>query len=77
MLHAQNLFFVGRVWRIGRVDAFRPKGHGFDSRSSRHVGALGKFLTHNCLWCFCVKFRHSICAVSGEPLSSSGLEEVL
>ena len=25
---------VGRVWRIGRVDAFRRKGHGFDSRFS-------------------------------------------
>ena len=22
---------LGRVWRIGRVYAFRPKGHGFDS----------------------------------------------
>src|SRR6218665_86775 len=22
------------VWRIGRVDAFRPKGRGFNSRSS-------------------------------------------
>ena len=30
-----------------RVDAFRPKGHGFDSRSSRHVGTLGKFFTHS------------------------------
>jgi len=27
--------------RIGRVDAFRRKGHGFDSRSSRHVWTLG------------------------------------
>ena len=34
-----------RVWRIGRVDAFRPKGHGFDSHSSRHVGPLGKSFT--------------------------------
>jgi len=30
---------VGRVWRIRRVEAFRPKGHGFDYRSSRHVRA--------------------------------------
>ena len=59
------------VWRIGRVDAFRPKGHVFDSRSNRHVGTLVKSLTHNyCLWRFGVKFRHSIRAVSGPPLSS-------
>ena len=68
---------VGRVWRIGRVDAFRPKSHGFDSRSSRHAGTLGKSFTHICLWRFGVKFRHSIRAVSGAPLSISGLEEVL
>jgi len=30
--------YAGRVWRIGRVDAFRPKGYRFDSRSNRHVG---------------------------------------
>ena len=52
-----------RVWRIGRVDAFRPKGHGFDSSSSRHVGTLGKSFTHSCLWRFGVKFRHSVGAV--------------
>ena len=34
---------VGRGWRIGRVDAFRPKGHGLDSR--RHVWTLGKSFT--------------------------------
>ena len=68
---------VGRVWRIGRVDAFRPRGHGFDSRSSRHVGTLGKSFTHSCLWRFGVKFRHSIRAVSGAPLSNSGFEEAL
>ena len=51
--------------------------HGFDSCSSRHAGTLGKFLTHNYLWRFGVKLRHSIRAVSGAPLSSSGLEEVL
>ena len=27
-------------WRIGRVDAFRPEGHGFEYRSSRHVGQV-------------------------------------
>jgi len=58
-------------------DAFRPKGHGFDSRSSRHVRTLGKFFTRSCLWRFGVKFRHSIGAVSGANLSSSGLEEAL
>ena len=68
---------AGRVWCIGWVDVFRPKGHGFDSRSSCHVGTLGKSLTRNCLWRFGVKFRHSIRAVSGEPLSSSELEEAL
>ena len=26
------------------------QGHGFDSRSSRHVGTLGKSFTHSCLW---------------------------
>src|SRR6218665_2846988 len=30
----------------------RPKGHGFDSHSSRPVGTLGKSLTHSCLWRF-------------------------
>src|SRR6218665_15248 len=52
---------VGHVWRIGRVDAYRPKGHGFDSHSSRHVETLGKFFTHSCLWRFGVKFRHVLC----------------
>ena len=65
------------MWRIGRVDAFRPKGLGFDSRSGRHVGTLGKSFTQSCLWRFGMKFRHSIRVVSGAPLSSSGLEEAL
>ena len=64
-------------WRIGKVDAFRPKGYGFDSRSSRHAGTLGKYFTRSCLGRFGVKFRHSIRAESGAPLSSSGLEEAL
>src|SRR6218665_1578125 len=71
------VFIVGHVWRISRVDTFRPKGRGYDSRSRRHVGTLGKSFTHSCLWRFRVKFRHSIRAVSGAPLSSSGLEEAL
>ena len=58
----------GTWWRFGRVDAFRPKGHGFDSRSSRHVGTLGKFLTHSWLWHIGVKFWHSIHGMSGAPL---------
>ena len=64
------------MWHIGRVDAFHPKGHGFDARSSRHVGTSGKSLTHNCLWRFGVKLQHGIRAVSGASLSSS-LEEAL
>ena len=64
-------------WCFGRVGGFRPKGHGFDSRSSRHVGTLGNFLTHSCLWRFGVKFQHSMRAVSGVPLSSRGFEEAL
>jgi len=31
----------GAWWSFGRVDVFCPKGHGFDSHSSRHVGTLG------------------------------------
>ena len=34
----------GAWWRFGRVDALRPKGNGFDSRSSRHVKDLGQVL---------------------------------
>src|SRR6218665_3053231 len=69
----------GSWWLIGRFVAFRPKGHGFESiylyinlysaplesRSICHVGTLGK--------CFTRCWR----AVSGAPLSSSGLEEAL
>jgi len=66
-------------WCIGWVDSFQPSSsafsHGFDSRSSRHVGTLGKSLTHN----YGVKFRHSRAtrALSGALLSRSGLEEAL
>ena len=64
---------------IGRFDAFRPKGHEFESRSSRHVDYrdFGQVLHRRCLWRFGVKLRHSIRAVLGAPLSSSGLEEAL
>ena len=68
---------VGRGWRISWVDAFCPKGHGFDSRSSRHVGTFGKSFSHSCLWRLGVKLRHSIRAVSGAPLSIGGHEEAL
>ena len=67
----------GEWWLIGRFDAFRPNGRGFESRSSRQVGMLGKSFTYSCLWRFGVKLRHSIRAVSGAPLSSRGLEEAL
>src|SRR6218665_2952275 len=52
-------------WRIGRVDDFQPEDRGFDSRSSRHVGTLGKSFTCSCLWRFGVKLRYSIRAVVG------------
>ena len=35
----------GHWWHIGRVDAFRLEGRGSESRSSRHVGTLGKSFT--------------------------------
>ena len=64
-------------WLIGRFVAFRPRGRRFEFRSSRHIGTLSKSFTRSCLWHFGVKLRHSIRAVSGVPLSSSGLEEAL
>ena len=51
--------------------------HGFEFRSSLHVGTLGKSFTWSCLWRFGVNLRHSIRAVSGGLLSSSGLKEEL
>ena len=42
-------FICEAWWRIGRDDAFQPEGHGFEYRSSRHVGTLGKSFTYNCL----------------------------
>ena len=35
---------VGVGCPIGSVDAFRPEGRGFESRSSRRVGTLGLVL---------------------------------
>ena len=67
----------GSWWLIGRFDAVRPKGRGFESRSGRHVGTLGKSRTRSCLWRFGVKLRRSLRAVSGALPSSSGLEEAL
>ena len=67
----------GVWWFIGRFVPFCPKGCGFESLSSHHVGTLGKSFTCSCLWCFDVKLRHSIHAVSGAPLSSrSGTIEI-
>ena len=48
----------GARWLIGRFGAFRPKGRGFESLSSRHVETLGKSFTRSCLWHFNVKLRH-------------------
>src|SRR6218665_2680834 len=51
----------GALWRIGRVDAFRPESCGFESRSSRHVGILGKSFTYSCLYsASACKLRHSV-----------------
>src|SRR6218665_2173007 len=75
MVHA--LYCEEGVGLICRIDAYRPKGRWFESRSSRHVGTLGKFFTRSYLWRFGVKLRNSIRAVSGAPLSSGGLEEAL
>ena len=39
---------AGAWWFTGRVGAYRSKGRGFDSRSSCHVGTLGKSFTRAC-----------------------------
>src|SRR6218665_1732986 len=64
-------------WLNSRFDADRPKGRGFDSRFSHQVKSLGKSFARSCLWRFGIKLRHSIRALSGAPLSSSGLGEAL
>ena|SRR6218665_1193113 len=43
------VLYCGAWWRIGRDDAFRPEGRGFESRSSRKVGILGKSFTYSWL----------------------------
>src|SRR6218665_3323113 len=55
-----DCFHCETWWLIGRVDICRPEGRGCKSRSSRHVGTLGKSFTHSRLWRFGVKLRHSI-----------------
>ena len=67
----------GARWLIGRVDSCRPEARGFESRYNRHLGPLGNSITHSCLWHIGVKLGHSILAVPGVSLSSSGLEEAL
>ena len=65
------------LWGHGGY-AFYPKGRGFESCSSRHIGTLGNSsLTVSSLKRFGVKLQHSIRAALGAHLSSSGLEEVL
>src|SRR6218665_2992411 len=67
-----NCIYVccGAWWGFVRVDAFRPEGRGFESRSNRHVETLGKSFNRSSLWRFGVKLRHIIRAVSGALLSS-------
>jgi len=81
MFTAISVYVVFICWGAWRLicwfDAFCSKGRGFESRSSRLVGTLGKSFTRSCLWRFGVTLRHYISAVSGAPLSSSGLEEAL
>jgi len=55
----------GAWWLIGR----------FESSSNRHIGTLGKSFTRSCMWRFGVKLGHSIRAVSGAAMRSSGLHE--
>ena len=43
------IVYVGRGGALGRDDAFRPEGRGFESISSRRVGTLGKSFTYSCL----------------------------
>src|SRR6218665_1484310 len=49
VISALIVISCGAWWHTGRVDAFRPEGRGFEYRSSRHVGTLGKSFTCNCL----------------------------
>ena len=53
----------GVWWLIDRFVTFRPRGHGFKSRSSCHIGTLDKSFTRSCLWRFSTKLWHIIRAV--------------
>src|SRR6218665_3003767 len=43
--HQYSFHHVGHGGALIRVDTCRPQGCGFESRSSRHVGTLGKSFT--------------------------------
>ena len=60
------------VGRGGSLVDLMPFVRRFESRSSHHIGTI---TCSCCLWRFGVKLIHSIRAVSGVPLSSSGLGE--
>ena len=77
MFRPNTHYNYGAGWLIGRFVAFRPKGRGFKSHSSRHVGTLGKSFACSGLWLFSMKFQHIIHAVVGAPLISIGPEEAL
>ena len=77
LMRIDDVVVVGALWLIGRCVAFHLKYRGFEFRSSRHVETLDKSFTCSCLWRSGLKLRHSIRAVSGAPLSSSGLKEAL
>jgi len=47
--HTHYWYTCGMWWRLGWDDDFQPEGCGSDSRSTRHVGTLGKFFTCSCL----------------------------
>src|SRR6218665_1746343 len=73
--NVKSISIILSLWNVvAHWLSFHLEGRGFDSRSSRQVGTLGKSLTHSCLWRFGVKLRHSIRAVSGALLSSSYLK---
>ena len=44
-----NIKFVERGGALVEFTNFQLEGRGFDYRSSRHVGTLGKFFTYSCL----------------------------
>ena len=60
---------MGRGWRIGRVDTFRPKGHGFDSLSTPRWH-LGQVLHSQLPVVLRREIPASVLAVSGATLSS-------